>query len=179
MLNADQHFGHRRFSSQILALQSLPRSIGLAAVGSGGTVLGADRDNFRDTGSDRSSRRGGAPHSLFPHPLASPRSGNSDSRGCGFSFVATDAFAQHAVTSLEMDPGCEECHKPGRYMVSIAKALPSGGPRRTPERSWKSWSSVDLHSVRRSLSPAVRAMNSISAGVSTSRHRTHRTAEQG
>jgi hypothetical protein len=24
LLNADQHFGHRRFSSQIIALQSLP-----------------------------------------------------------------------------------------------------------------------------------------------------------
>jgi hypothetical protein len=34
LLNADQHFGHRRFSSQILALQSLPRSSDLAGVGS-------------------------------------------------------------------------------------------------------------------------------------------------
>jgi hypothetical protein len=35
LLNAGQHFGHRRFSSQILASQSLPRSTDLAAVGSG------------------------------------------------------------------------------------------------------------------------------------------------
>jgi hypothetical protein len=31
--NANQHFGHHRFSSQILAFQSLPRSTDLAAVG--------------------------------------------------------------------------------------------------------------------------------------------------
>ena len=49
MLNADQHFGHRRFSSQILAFQSLPRSSDLAAVGSGGQVLGARRDSSRDS----------------------------------------------------------------------------------------------------------------------------------
>jgi hypothetical protein len=49
LLNADQHFGHRRFSSQILVSQSLPRSIELAAVGSGRRVLGAGRDNLRDT----------------------------------------------------------------------------------------------------------------------------------
>jgi hypothetical protein len=49
LLNADQRFGHRRFSSQILALQSLPRSSELAAVGSGGPVLAAPRDNFRDS----------------------------------------------------------------------------------------------------------------------------------
>jgi len=30
----DQHFGHRRFSSDIFVSQSLARSIGLAAVGS-------------------------------------------------------------------------------------------------------------------------------------------------
>ena len=50
LLNADQHFGHRRFSSQIFALQSLPRSTDLAAVGSGSPILGAGRDNFRDSG---------------------------------------------------------------------------------------------------------------------------------
>ena len=49
MLNADQHFGHLRFSSQILALQSLPRSTDLAAVGSGCPVSGAGRDNLRDS----------------------------------------------------------------------------------------------------------------------------------
>src|SRR5262245_9428100 len=49
LLNADQHFGHRRFSSQIFALQSLPRSSDVAAVGSRGPGLGADRDNFRDS----------------------------------------------------------------------------------------------------------------------------------
>jgi hypothetical protein len=35
-----------RFSSQILAFQSLPRSCEVAAVGSGSPILGADRDNF-------------------------------------------------------------------------------------------------------------------------------------
>jgi PHD/YefM family antitoxin component YafN of YafNO toxin-antitoxin module len=49
LLNADQHFGHRRFSSQILAFQSLPRSSDLAAVGSGSPVLGAGRDNPGDS----------------------------------------------------------------------------------------------------------------------------------
>jgi hypothetical protein len=49
LLNADQHFGHRRFSSQILAFQSLPRSNDLAAVGSRSLILGAGRDNFRDS----------------------------------------------------------------------------------------------------------------------------------
>jgi hypothetical protein len=39
LLNADQHFGHRRFSSQIRALQQVPRSFDLAAVGSQGSVL--------------------------------------------------------------------------------------------------------------------------------------------
>lgn len=39
----------RRFSSQILAFQSLPRSTDLAAVGSGRPVLAAGRDNFRDS----------------------------------------------------------------------------------------------------------------------------------
>jgi hypothetical protein len=39
VLNADQHFGHHRFSSQILSSQSLPRSSDLAAVGSGSPVL--------------------------------------------------------------------------------------------------------------------------------------------
>ena len=48
MLNADQSLGHRRFSSQILASQSLRRSRELAAVGSEGPVSGARRDNFRD-----------------------------------------------------------------------------------------------------------------------------------
>src|SRR5262249_12704798 len=42
------------FSSQILALQSLPRSTDLAAVGSGRPVLGARRDNFRDSSSTAS-----------------------------------------------------------------------------------------------------------------------------
>jgi hypothetical protein len=49
LLNAEQHFGHRRFSSQILASQPLPRTIGLAAVGSRGPVLVAGRDSFRDS----------------------------------------------------------------------------------------------------------------------------------
>jgi hypothetical protein len=35
LLNADQDFGHHRFSSQILAAESLPGSTDLAAVGSG------------------------------------------------------------------------------------------------------------------------------------------------
>ncbi len=39
----------RRFSSQILPSQSLPRSSKLSAVGSGTPVLGAGRDNFRDS----------------------------------------------------------------------------------------------------------------------------------
>jgi len=34
LLNADLHFGHRHFSSQILTVQSLPRSTDLAALGS-------------------------------------------------------------------------------------------------------------------------------------------------
>jgi hypothetical protein len=49
LLNADQHFGHRRFSSQVLAFQRLPRSTDLAAVGSKCLVLGAGRDNSRDS----------------------------------------------------------------------------------------------------------------------------------
>jgi hypothetical protein len=56
LLIADQHFGHRRFSSQILSSQSLPRSSDLAAVGSEGLVLGADRDNFRDSSRQRRAR---------------------------------------------------------------------------------------------------------------------------
>jgi hypothetical protein len=49
LLSADQPLGYLRFSSQILALQSLPRSTNLAAVGSRSLVLGAGRDNFRDS----------------------------------------------------------------------------------------------------------------------------------
>jgi hypothetical protein len=49
LLNADQHFGHRRFSSQVLAFQSLSRFSDLAAVGSGSLVLGAGEDNSRDS----------------------------------------------------------------------------------------------------------------------------------
>jgi prevent-host-death family protein len=49
LLTADQHFGHRRFSSQIITFQALLRSTDLAAVGSGSPVLGAGRDNFRDS----------------------------------------------------------------------------------------------------------------------------------
>lgn len=49
LLNAEQHFGHRRFSSQILALQSLPRSTDLATVGSGSPLSGAGRDNRGDS----------------------------------------------------------------------------------------------------------------------------------
>jgi hypothetical protein len=52
LLNADQHFGHRRFSQKIHAFQSLRRSSDLAAVGSGSPVLGAGRDNFRDSSGD-------------------------------------------------------------------------------------------------------------------------------
>ena len=63
MLNADQHFGHRRFSSQILAFQSLPRSSELAAVGSRGQVLGAGRDNFRDTLKQAPQRLDSSAHS--------------------------------------------------------------------------------------------------------------------
>jgi hypothetical protein len=48
LLNAHQHFGHHRFSSQILAFQSLPRSIDLAAIGSESLDLGARRDNCGD-----------------------------------------------------------------------------------------------------------------------------------
>jgi hypothetical protein len=49
LLNADQPVGHLRFSSQILAFQSLPRSTDLAAIGSRDLVWGAGRDNFRDS----------------------------------------------------------------------------------------------------------------------------------
>jgi hypothetical protein len=49
LLNADQHFGHRRFSSQILAFQSRPPSTDLAAVGSGSAVLAPPRDNCGDS----------------------------------------------------------------------------------------------------------------------------------
>jgi hypothetical protein len=49
LLNADQHFGHLRFSWQIIAPQSLPQSGELAAVGSGSAILGPGRDNFRDS----------------------------------------------------------------------------------------------------------------------------------
>jgi len=49
LLNAEQHFGHRRFSSQIFAVQSLPRSTDLAAVGSQGLVVAADGENFGDS----------------------------------------------------------------------------------------------------------------------------------
>jgi hypothetical protein len=51
LLNADQHFGYHRFSSQILAFQSLRQSSGLAAVGSGGPFLAASRDNSRNNNS--------------------------------------------------------------------------------------------------------------------------------
>jgi signal transduction histidine kinase len=50
LLNADQPLGHRRFSAQILAFQSLPRSSELAAVGSGRLLFGAGRDNLGDSG---------------------------------------------------------------------------------------------------------------------------------
>ena len=49
LLNVDQHFGHLCFSTQIVASQSLPRSSDVAAVGSGSPVLGARRDNSRDS----------------------------------------------------------------------------------------------------------------------------------
>ena len=49
MLNVLHPFGHLRFSTQIQHFQQLPRSSVLAAVGSGSPVLGAGRDNFRDT----------------------------------------------------------------------------------------------------------------------------------
>jgi hypothetical protein len=49
LLNADQHFGHPRFSSQILAFQSLPRSRELAAVGSRRPDLARLRDNRGDS----------------------------------------------------------------------------------------------------------------------------------
>jgi hypothetical protein len=49
ILNADQHFGHRRFSSQVFAFKSLSRSSELAAVGSGSPLSGAGRDNLGDS----------------------------------------------------------------------------------------------------------------------------------
>jgi hypothetical protein len=70
LLNADQRFGHRRFSSQILALQSLPRSSELAAVGSGGPVLAAPRDNFRDSVCGSRSRRTDEDQRLHVFPLS-------------------------------------------------------------------------------------------------------------
>jgi len=48
LLNAVQRLGHRRFSSEILALQSLPRSTDLAAVGPKSAVLARRRDNCGD-----------------------------------------------------------------------------------------------------------------------------------
>lgn len=57
LLNANQHFGHRRFASQVLAFQSLSRSSESAAVGPGGPVSGAHRDNFRDSPDSGFSRR--------------------------------------------------------------------------------------------------------------------------
>jgi len=61
LLNADQHFGHRCFFSQILAFQSLPRTTDLAAVGSGGRVSGAGRDlpDWPGTGLAKSVRMAG------------------------------------------------------------------------------------------------------------------------
>jgi hypothetical protein len=49
LLNVDQSLGHLCFSSQILPFQSLPQSSDLAAVGSGGPVERAHRDNFGDS----------------------------------------------------------------------------------------------------------------------------------
>jgi hypothetical protein len=49
LLNADQHFGHRRFSSQILPLVSLSQPNELAAVGSREAVLARLRDNPGDS----------------------------------------------------------------------------------------------------------------------------------
>jgi len=43
LLDTDQRSGCRRFPSQVLALQSLPRAADLAAVGTRGPVLGAGR----------------------------------------------------------------------------------------------------------------------------------------
>jgi hypothetical protein len=57
LLNADRHFGHRRFSSQTVASQSLPQSSELAGVGPGGAILGAGMDN--SGGSSLSDSRSG------------------------------------------------------------------------------------------------------------------------
>ena len=68
LLNADQHFGHHRFSSQILHSFPLQRSIELAGVGSQHAVLARRRDNRGD------SFRGELA-ALSPGPATDQRSG--------------------------------------------------------------------------------------------------------
>jgi hypothetical protein len=49
LLNVDQPLGHLRFSSQILLSSEHRRLNDLAAVGSGGRILGRHRDNRGDS----------------------------------------------------------------------------------------------------------------------------------
>jgi hypothetical protein len=47
LLNADQHFGHLSFSSQIIAFQQLPRPNDLVGVGSEDPCFGRSQGQFQ------------------------------------------------------------------------------------------------------------------------------------